>query len=99
MCNDFLIFHLLLLILILLFSKVGVRGMITIGSDRYFSTGMDVDWLRRSSPSVLDLYHDDLHRLYTRILTLGVTSVAVVNGNLATCSNIVSIVYLLLLYM
>ena len=55
--------------------------MITTGGDRYFSTGMDVDWLRRSSPAVLDSYHDELHRLYNRILTLGVPTVAVVNGN------------------
>ena len=56
--------------------------MITTGSGRHFSTGMDLDWLRRSSPEILDRYHDDLHRLYTRILTVGVTSVAVINGNL-----------------
>ena len=54
--------------------------MITTGGDRYFSTGMDVDWMRQSSPAVLDGYHDELHRLYNRILTLGVPTVAVVNG-------------------
>ena len=64
----------------LCFRKADVRGLITAGEDKFFSTGMDVDWLKRSSPEILDRYHDNLHRLYIRILNIGVTSVAVING-------------------
>ena len=60
--------------------KAGLRGLISSGKDNFFSTGMDVDWLKKSSPDILDRYHDNLHRLYTRLLNLGVTTAAVING-------------------
>lgn len=59
-----------------------IRGLITTGKGRAFSTGLDVQWMKTQTPTALDHYHEELHALYKRILSLGVVTVAAVNGNL-----------------
>ncbi|XP_060557216.1 uncharacterized protein LOC132717694 [Ruditapes philippinarum] len=58
-----------------------ITGMITVGEGRAFSTGLDINWLKSQSPTTLDVYHDELHKLYKRIISLGMTTVAVINGH------------------
>ena len=57
-----------------------ITGMITVGEGKAFSTGLDIKWLKSQSPTTLDEYHDELHKLYKRILSLGLTTVAIING-------------------
>ncbi|XP_045193826.2 uncharacterized protein LOC123549638 [Mercenaria mercenaria] len=58
-----------------------ITGLITIGEGRAFSTGLDINWLKTQSPTTLDEYHDELHKLYKRLMSLGLTTVAVINGH------------------
>ncbi|XP_053402644.1 proteasome assembly chaperone 2-like [Mercenaria mercenaria] len=63
-----------------------ITGLITIGEGRAFSTGLDINWLKTQSPTTLDEYHDELHKLYKRLMSLGLTTVAVINGFI--CRNL-----------
>lgn len=58
-----------------------IAGLVTTGEGKVFSTGLDIQWLKTQSPETLDVYHDELHRLYKRIISLGLTTVAVINGH------------------
>ncbi|KAH3824386.1 uncharacterized protein LOC127882367 [Dreissena polymorpha] len=58
-----------------------IVGIITTGEGRSFSTGLDVDWLKAQTAQALDEYHEALHKLYKRILAIGITTVAAVNGH------------------
>ena len=58
----------------------GPVALVTVGTGKFFSNGLDLDWLGgdgRADPTFLD----DLHRLLERILFLDVATVAAVNGH------------------
>jgi len=57
-----------------------IKALITTGQGRSFSTGLDVKWMQTQTPDMLNQYHDELHALYKRIMSLGVVTVAVING-------------------
>ncbi|MGV9413828.1 enoyl-CoA hydratase/isomerase family protein [Nocardia sp. NPDC003693] len=58
----------------------GPRGLVTIGDGKFYSTGFDVEWAARN-PERINENVADLLRLFARILTLPIPTVAAINGH------------------
>ena len=57
----------------------GARALVTTGTGKFFSNGLDLDWL--GSGVDTDKFLDDVHRLFGRILGFPAYTVAAVNGH------------------
>jgi enoyl-CoA hydratase/carnithine racemase len=55
------------------------RALVTTGSGKYYSNGLDLDWLVAGEGT--DGFLDDVHRLFGRILGFPAFTVAAVNGH------------------
>ena len=55
-------------------------ALLTIGSDRFYSNGLDLDWLG-ANPDRMGEYVGRVQGLFARVLTLPVPTVAAVNGH------------------
>ncbi|OZF25673.1 enoyl-CoA hydratase [Rhodococcus sp. 14-2496-1d] len=55
-------------------------GLVTVGSGKFFSNGLDVEWMTGHRDR-LDWYFDTVESLLARILTLPLPTVAAVNGH------------------
>lgn len=62
-------------------ASTGPAALVATGSGKFFSNGLDLDWM--SSPAIQDHpeFFPDLHRMMGRILGLGMVTVAAVNGH------------------
>ena len=58
----------------------GPLALVTTGVDRFYSNGLDLDWLMANPDGAGDFLRD-LHRLWGRILGLDCLTVAAVNGH------------------
>lgn len=61
-------------------SSSGPAALVTTGTGKFFSNGLDVDWIFGH----MDQFHsylDQVHTVFSRILTLGLPTVAAVNGH------------------
>lgn len=54
--------------------------LVTIGSGKFWSNGLDLDWLT-ANPDQLGSYVDRVHALFARVLSLPVPTVAALNGH------------------
>lgn len=54
--------------------------LVTVGDGRFYSNGLDLDWLG-ANPDQLASYVAEVQRLFRRVLTLPVPTVAAVNGH------------------
>lgn len=54
--------------------------LLTRGTGKFFSNGLDLDWLG-AHPEELGSYVDRIHAMFSRLLTLPVPTVAAVNGH------------------
>ena len=61
-------------------SNDGPSGLVTTGCGKFFSNGLDLDWLV-AQPDARIEYVDRVHRLLSRILTLPLPTVAAINGH------------------
>jgi enoyl-CoA hydratase/carnithine racemase len=61
-------------------SADGPRALVTSASGKFFSNGLDLDWLRENSEDFAG-YVIDVHHLFERVLALGVPSVAAIQGH------------------
>jgi Delta3-Delta2-enoyl-CoA isomerase len=55
-------------------------ALVTAGTGKFFSNGLDLDWLQ-AHPDSWAAYVDQIHALLSRVLTLPVPTVAAVNGH------------------
>jgi enoyl-CoA hydratase/carnithine racemase len=55
-------------------------ALVTTGTGKYFSNGLDLDWLGQNGDKFLS-YLGDIHALYTRFLTLPLPTIAALNGH------------------
>lgn len=55
-------------------------ALVTIGSGKYYSNGLDLDWLA-SHPDDAGKYVTSIHELLARVLALPVPTIAAVNGH------------------
>jgi enoyl-CoA hydratase/carnithine racemase len=76
-------------------SEEGPRALVTTGSGKFYSNGLDLDWMMGEGASDRG-FIDDVHRLLERILDFPAMTVAAVNGHayaggamLATAHDIV----------
>jgi len=54
--------------------------LVTTGSGKFFSNGLDLDWLGQH-PDEMGSYVDRVHALFSQVLTLPVPTVAAINGH------------------
>ncbi|MDT4933106.1 MAG: hypothetical protein QOK11_998 [Pseudonocardiales bacterium] len=58
----------------------GPRALVTTATGKFFSNGLDLDWLAKNSDEFLG-YVIDVHHLFERVLALPVPTVAAVQGH------------------
>jgi len=58
----------------------GPCALVTTGTGKFFSNGLDLDWMM-AEPSIPQDFIADVHRLFGRVLALDVYTVAAVNGH------------------
>lgn len=56
------------------------KGLVTVGSGKFYSNGLDLDWLMANSDR-LDWYVGRVQELFSRVLTFSLPTVAAVNGH------------------
>ena len=59
----------------------GPAALVTIGEDRFYSTGLDLGWLATQQGPGIRAFLTDLHTLLARLLTFPMASVAALNGH------------------
>ncbi len=58
----------------------GPRALVTVGTGKFYSNGLDLAWLSENSDQA-DAYLDRVHGLFARFLTLPMPTVAAMNGH------------------
>lgn len=58
----------------------GPKALVTTASGKFFSNGLDLDWLGAHGDQFMT-YINDVHRLFERVLALPVPSVAAIQGH------------------
>jgi enoyl-CoA hydratase/carnithine racemase len=71
-------------------STDGPRALVTTGAGKFFSNGLDLDWLGAHADQ-LDSYLDRVHRLFAQYLTLPCATVAALNGHTYAAGAMVAI--------
>ncbi|GAA4613596.1 enoyl-CoA hydratase/isomerase family protein [Actinoallomurus liliacearum] len=61
-------------------SADGRRALVTIGTGKFFSNGLDLEWLSEN-PDRLEPYLHRVHAVFARFLTLPMPTVAAINGH------------------
>lgn len=61
-------------------SHEGPLALVTTGSDRFYSNGLNLDWLMANQPEAGHMLRE-LHRVWGRILGLDCITVAAINGH------------------
>ena len=59
----------------------GQAALVTTGDERFYSTGLDLQWLATVPAADVRLFLTDLHRLLGRILVFPMATVAALNGH------------------
>ncbi|MBY6540401.1 enoyl-CoA hydratase/isomerase family protein [Rhodococcus sp. BP-349] len=60
--------------------EADARGLVTVGTGKFYSNGLDLDWLMANGERA-DWYVGRVHDLFARILTFPLPTVAAVNGH------------------
>ncbi|MDQ1179516.1 MULTISPECIES: enoyl-CoA hydratase-related protein [unclassified Rhodococcus (in: high G+C Gram-positive bacteria)] len=60
--------------------EADARGLVTVGTGKFYSNGLDLDWLMANGERA-DWYVGRVHALFARILTFPLPTVAAVNGH------------------
>lgn len=58
----------------------GPVALVTVGEGKFFSNGLDLDWMLSSDPAV-EGFLDDVHRMFGRVLGFDAITVAAINGH------------------
>lgn len=61
--------------------RQGEVALVSTGEGRFYSNGLDLDWLSRCSRDEVVAFLTDLHRLFARLLVFPVATVAAINGH------------------
>lgn len=61
-------------------AESSAKGLVTAGTGKFFSNGLDLDWLGANSDR-LDWYVGRIHELFARVLTFPLPTAAAVNGH------------------
>lgn len=61
-------------------ARDGPLALVVTGEDRFFSNGLDLDWLLSTGPESAG-FVDDVHALFARLLAFPAVTVAAINGH------------------
>lgn len=56
------------------------QALVTVGGAKFYSNGLDLDWLMANAGRH-DQFVGEVHELYARLLTIGMPTVAAINGH------------------
>ena len=56
-------------------------AMVTTGSGKYFSNGIDLDWMLNDEPKDVEGFLREMMKLWARVMALPIPTVAVLNGH------------------
>ncbi|CAN5655775.1 enoyl-CoA hydratase/isomerase family protein [soil metagenome] len=73
-------------------STDGPKALVTTGTGKFFTNGLDTDWLAANGNAMV-AYIDRVHQLFVRILSLPCATVAAVNGHAFGAGAMVAIVH------
>jgi enoyl-CoA hydratase/carnithine racemase len=59
----------------------GPAALVTVGEGKYYSNGLDLEWLATQDPPGIESFLVDFERLFARLLEFPVISVAALNGH------------------
>ncbi len=59
----------------------GAAALVTVGTEKYYSTGLDLGWLATQQGPAIRGFLGDLHLLLARVLTFPMATVAALNGH------------------
>ena len=62
-------------------ADAGIGAMITTGRDRFYSTGLDLDWLLAADAEPMREFVADVERVFARVMALPVITIAACNGH------------------
>lgn len=70
----------------------GPRALVTTGTGKFYSNGLDLDWVTRHADE-WGPYLDRVHGLFARILTLPMPTVAAINGHAFAAGGMLSLAH------
>jgi Delta3-Delta2-enoyl-CoA isomerase len=59
----------------------GPAALVVAGTGKYFSNGLDLDWMGSADGRADRAFFADLHRVFGRLLGLSMTTIAAINGH------------------
>ena len=59
----------------------GPAALVTVGEGKFYSNGLDLDWLGKQDLPVVGAFLEDFERLFARMLQLPMITVAALNGH------------------
>jgi Delta3-Delta2-enoyl-CoA isomerase len=70
----------------------GPRALVTTATGKFWSNGLDLAWMSEHGEQVADFVHD-VHRLFARVLTSPVPSVAAIQGHCFAAAAMLSLAH------
>jgi enoyl-CoA hydratase/carnithine racemase len=70
----------------------GARALVTAATGKFFSTGLDLDWLTANGERVVE-YVTSVHNLFARVLTLPLFTVAALQGHTFAAGAMLSLAH------
>ncbi|MBN1652796.1 MAG: enoyl-CoA hydratase/isomerase family protein [Deltaproteobacteria bacterium] len=71
----------------------GPAALVTVGENKFYSNGLDLDWMNQQSPAVLREHVDNVHKTMLRVLTLPMITVAALNGHVFAAGAMVALAH------
>jgi enoyl-CoA hydratase/carnithine racemase len=62
-------------------AQPGPRALVTVGEDKFFSNGLDLDWMMDEARPTSPNFMDGVHRIFGRILFNEAPTAAAINGH------------------
>ncbi len=62
-------------------SADGPAALVTVGEGKFYSNGLDLEWLPAQQPDLIDSFLADFERLFARLLAFPMITVAALNGH------------------
>jgi enoyl-CoA hydratase/carnithine racemase len=73
-------------------STPGPKALVTTGTGKFYSNGLDLDWLGQNADQQ-DAYLDRVHATFVRLLTLPMPTVAAINGHAFAAGAMLSLTH------
>jgi len=62
-------------------AATGPAALVTVGEGKFYSNGLDLEWLPAQRPEVVDEFLADFEALFARLLAFPIATVAALNGH------------------